>query len=663
MLTEILNNVFTKTKHLVSDAVSAVTGQERQQQQLVISPGQTDPFKEYDQQMDHYLLTSAATLGSSVIGLTVFPPFKLVGGMGVLYLGLPIFKRSYEDLQNRGRLTTYMGDAILTIGMLATGHLLLAAGAAMVGGLALKLLAKTEDRAEKQLINVFGNQPRHVWVVREAVEVQIPFEQLQVGDQVVVNAGEIIPVDGIITKGLATVDQHLLTGEAQPVEKEPGNSVFAATTVLTGRLFIEVKQTGQTTVAAQIGQILNNAKDYKDTLQARGEKISDDFTPPTLLLSVLTWPLLGVNQALTIMWSGLGYNMRFLGMFSVLNFLQILSREGVLIKDGRALESLQQVNTIIFDKTGTLTLEQPHVGELYPFGEVTAAELLIYAATAEYRQPHPIAKAILTEAKNRGLPLPAVEEAAYEVGYGIQVKVNNTLIRVGSARFLTKAGIVLPDEAVAAIQGQAEAQGYSLVYVGLDDRLAGVIELQPTLRPEAKAILQQLHERQLETYIISGDHEPSTRRLAEELGIDHYFAETLPENKAALVDQLREAGKFVCFVGDGINDSIALKKAHVSISLRGASTAATDTAQIILMDGTLNHLCRLFEIADEFEENMQVNLMTSIIPGMICIGGVYFLNFGLLTGAGIYYASMAGGLTNTMLPLWKHQEIPKLPPP
>ncbi len=648
------NSFFAKTKQLARDVMSSFTGDERTRQQQNISKDtQASPTEE---ESDHLLLTTSAVMGSAVVGKTFYPPFRLVGALGVVYTGLPIFKKTSEDLQE-GRVTTYLSDTILMGGMLVTGHLLLAAAVGVIGSVSLKLLAKTEDQSQKQLINVFGQQPRQVWIVRDGIEVHTPFEQIQIGDIVVVNAGEIIAVDGTVSRGLATVDQHVLTGEAQPVEKEPGDPVFAATAVLTGRLFILVKQAGQATVAAQIGDILNNAKDYKDTLQLQGEKIADAFNIPTLILTGITWPLLGASKALTIIWAGLGYNMRFLGTFSVLNFLQILSREGVLVKDGRVLDLLPQVDTIVFDKTGTLTLEQPHVRHLYPFHGLSEEELLIHAATAEYRQTHPIAKAILVEAQQRDLTLPAIEEAAYEVGYGIQVKVNDTVIRVGSARFMTKEAIQMSEEAVRIIQEQAEAEGASLVYVAVADRLAGVIELQPTLRPEAQAILQQLRERHLETYIISGDHEPPTRQLAEELGIDHYFAETLPENKATLVEKLRTEGKFVCFVGDGINDSIALKTAQVSISLRGASTAATDTAQIILMDGTLNHLNRLFDIAHDFHKNMKVNLVSSIVPGAICISGVYLLNFGMGAGVVTYYTGMVAGLTNTMLPLWKYQEV------
>ena len=194
--------------------------------------------------------------------------------------------------------------------------------------------------------------------------------------------------------------------------------------------------------------------------------------------------------------------------------------------------------------------------------------------------------------------------------------------------------------------------------MGIDNHLGGVLEIEPSIRPEARQIIQYLKQRGLEIYIISGDHEQPTRNIAGQLGIDRYFAEIFPENKADLVKQLRDEGKFVCFVGDGINDAIALKSAQISISLKGASTAATDTAQIIFMDGTLNSLLKLFQLADEFEDTMQDNFMLSVVPGVINIGGVYLLHFGIAAGMTIFYAGTAVGLANTLWPLVKHQNAP-----
>ncbi|MEK8021844.1 MAG: HAD-IC family P-type ATPase [Candidatus Parabeggiatoa sp.] len=314
---------------------------------------------------------------------------------------------------------------------------------------------------------------------------------------------------------------------------------------------------------------------------------------------------------------------------------------------------------MLFDKTGTLTMAQPQLSHLYPLQPFDEESLLTYAAAAEYRQTHPIAKAILTAAEQRGLDLPVIEDAAYQVGYGIEVKIEKTVVQVGSARFMQQKGIRLPTE-IQDLKNQCDANGHSLVYVALNDNLAGVLELQPCIRPEAKEIIHYLKAQGIELYIISGDHEQPTRQLAQALGIEHYFAETLPDKKADLIAGLRASGKFVGFIGDGINDAIALKQANVSISLRGASTAATDTAQIILMDGDLNKLKSLFEIAKAFEANMRTNYLTSMVPGVVCLSGVFLFHMGVVGGLVVSYTGKMVGLTNTMLPLVKHEKTENL---
>ncbi|MEZ4736034.1 MAG: HAD-IC family P-type ATPase [Caldilineaceae bacterium] len=291
-----------------------------------------------------------------------------------------------------------------------------------------------------------------------------------------------------------------------------------------------------------------------------------------------------------------GLNLWISGPLALRNFLTVATRRSILIKDGRSLELLTEIDTVVFDKTGTLTLEQPHVTHIHPFADVDAHDLLRYAAAAEHRQTHPIARAILAYAEEQQIRLPAIDETRYEMGYGLQAEIEGKTIRVGSGRFMTLKKIALPSE-VAFLQESGHAQGHSLVMVAMGDQLIGAIELEPTIRPEAKDVIERLRRRNLDFYIISGDQEGPTQALAQKLGIDNYFANTLPENKAKLVAQLQEQGRAVCFVGDGINDSIALKKANVSVPLRGSTTVAMDTAQVVLMDTTLAQLPTLFALA------------------------------------------------------------------
>ena len=229
------------------------------------------------------------------------------------------------------------------------------------------------------------------------------------------------------------------------------------------------------------------------------------------------------------------------------------------------------------------------------------------------------------------------------------------MVYVGSDRYMTMENIAIPDP-VREQQQTAQAQGHSVIMVAVDQQLVGAIELEPTIRPEARAIVQELRNRNLDIYIISGDQEEPTRKLAQTLGITNYFANTLPEHKADMVERLQQEGRAVCFVGDGINDSIALKKANVSVSLRGASTAATDTAQIVLMAQSLQQLPYLYDLAQKFDRNMKAGFTAAVGQGVIVIGGALLGVVGIFTGTLIWEVGLLAGLGVAMLPILQERE-------
>ena len=626
----------------------------RQQLQDISSTGEEIELSDAEKEANRNVALAVSSLVLTAGGALLHPALTLLSMPCILYLSGWFFHRSYKYSKS-GRLAIGLIDCILLPGTLLTGHFFAASLYFTFYYVSRQTLIKTEDHSTKSLVNVFGEQPRFVWIVKDGVEVEMAFDGVQRGDIVVVNAGETIAVDGTITDGRATIDQHMFTGESQPVEKGMGDEVFASTILLSGKIYVEVEKAGSETVAAQIGEILLHTSDFKDSIQSRGEQMVDKGAWPTLALSAVALPLLGPTAATSLLYSGFGYHMRIAAPITVLTFLQIASQNGILIKDGRALDLLGQVDTFVFDKTGTLTEEVPTVATIYTCHGYSQDNLLTYAAAAEYKQTHPIARAILREARERGLSLPNINEAKYEVGYGLKVSIQEQLIRVGSHRFMEIEGIRIPLE-MQKREDDGHEQGHSLVYVAINSQLGGAIELQPTIRPEAKEIVSQLRKRQLSMYIISGDHEKPTKKLAQALGIENYFAETLPENKAQLIEQLQQEGKSVCFIGDGINDSIALKTANVSISLRGASSAATDSAQVIFMDGSLNKLILLLGLAKEMDINLKSSLVLTSIPALICIGGVFFFNFGLVSAIMLSNMGLAVSVSNALLPLLKYEK-------
>lgn len=613
--------------------------------------------------LDHFFKVSSGVLGVSAVTLATVPAAHVIVIPALLYTLLPVFSDAYEGLKKR-KLKPSLVDSIAVGGAIGLGlvnHMnpyFFAAGA--VGTwmyfLSAKLVLKTKDESIKELTNLFGEQARSVWLLKDGAEVEIPFEEVQIGDIVVVSAGGMIPVDGSIVKGIGSVDQRMLTGESQPVEKGIGETVYAATTLLTGFLHIEVEKAGKDAVAAQIGEIWSRTADYRTSVETRGEQLSDKAVLPTLGAGTLALVTLGPIGATAILLSNFSDAIQLASPLSTLNFLHLASKQGILIKDGRALEGLKTVDTIVFDKTGTLTLEQPHVGGIFPCADYDEATLLMYAAAAENKQSHPVAKAILDAAKERGLELPPLNDAAYQVGYGIKAQIDGHWVHVGSDRFMTLEGIAIP-ESIQQQLAENHDQGHTLIMVAVDDQLAGAIGLHPTLRPEAKDIVRKLKARGLSLCIISGDHTRPTKALADELGIEQFFAETLPEDKATLIAQLQAEGRSVCFIGDGINDTIALKQANVSISLSGATSAAMDTAQILMMDGSLNHLDKLLSLSTEFDENLKNGFRTVLGGSVICVGGVFLFHFGIFSALALQGMTLAASVGNAYLPKLRDRYI------
>jgi Cu2+-exporting ATPase len=305
---------------------------------------------------------------------------------------------------------------------------------------------------------------------------------------------------------------------------------------------------------------------------------------------------------------------------AVLNYMKLANRQGILIKDGRSLELLNQVDTIVFDKTGTLTLTQPEVRYIHSWQDVGAQGIPCLAAAAEHRQSHPVARAIQQAASSSGLEMPETDHSAYEAGYGVKGVIEGETVQVGSLRFMAMETITVPvpvPEAVEQIEKDCHLNGNSLVYVAVDGELAGAIELQASLRPEAGHLIRALRNRGMDIYIMSGDHEKPTQKIAEALAIPHFFADMLPEDKAGHIEKLQAEGKSVCFIGDGINDTIAMKKAQVSISLSCAAPVAINTANIVMMENNLEKLDCLFDFAGDFEQDMKTNIALSLGPGVL----------------------------------------------
>jgi heavy metal translocating P-type ATPase len=607
--------------------------------------------------VDLHLPLCTASMPLAAVAQFGAPAFLPAAALLFAYTSIPTFKNAREVLFEEKRLGVDVLDAVVVIGCLGTMSIFPGAVLCWCLSFGRVLVKKTQDDSKKLLLNAFGKQPRYVWLFRDGTEVQIPLDRLQPLDVIVINTGEVVPVDGIIVQGMAMIDQHALTGESTPAEKGVGDRVFAATLMVAGKVLVEVEKSGNETASAKISQILNDTAGYKLSSQHKGERLADRAVIPTLAVGAVGMAAMGPGGAVAVLNSDFGTGIRMAAPLAMLSSLALCANKGILVKDGRALELMNEVDTVLFDKTGTLTRERPEVGRIIPSHGFLPERILQFAAAAERRFHHPIALAILHKADELELELPATDDTQYKVGYGITVAVEGHTVRVGSRRFMDLEGVEITPEVAEAVE-EAHHQGHTMVMVAVDGKLGGALELHAAVRPEVRQIVQGLRDRGIKHIaIISGDHEAPTRRLAESLGMDRYFAQVLPADKADHVIALQKEGRKVCFVGDGINDSIALKQANVSISLRGASTIATDTAHIVFLEEGLSKLCDLRDIARDLDRNVRRSWGLILAPNIACIAGVFTLGFGIMTSVITNNVAAMAALANGMLPLRKIAQI------
>jgi Cu2+-exporting ATPase len=607
--------------------------------------------------IDYDLPVSATSVVLSAASQYLFPILTPVSAALFIYSVIPSFKGAYDLIVKEKRLGVDLLDAIVVAACLATNQIFAGSVLAMTLSVSRKLVERTERDSKRMLLNVFGKQARFVWLDVDGAVVETPLAKIKTGDIIFIHTGESAPVDGEVVDGMAMLDQHALTGESAPVEKIKGDKIFAATTVIAGKVRVAVTSAGEETTAAKLAQILNETSGHTLKAQSRGEELADKAVVPTLALGALSLALRGANSAVAVVNCDLGTGIRMAAPIAMLSSLTLAAQQGVLVKSGRALEAMSDVDTFLFDKTGTLTRERPEVGRILTFDRHDENHILSWAAAAENKFSHPIAKAILDRFEQLGAPVPQTDETKYAVGYGVTVGVEGHIVHVGSARYMAHEGIKLPSRLDREIE-HVHDEGNSLIFVGVDGALGGALELKAAQRSEAQFVIDGLRARGAKHLaIISGDHERPTRNLARKLGMDRYFAEVLPQDKARYVETLQKEGRRVCFIGDGVNDSIALKQANVSISLRGASSIATDTAQIVFMEESLEKLLQIHDVATGLQSNIKRSWRMIVGANAICIAGALFGNFGVMHSM---VFNQIGGLLavgNGLLPLRKAAQL------
>jgi Cu2+-exporting ATPase len=619
-------------------------------------------------ELHHYQKMTGVTMGTAALRmLHPSPTFTLINIATYTYTMFPFYREVEGAIKQRlikeGKVDSYLLMGLGNLLLLSLNRYFTAAFGMGLAYISDGISAKAKETAQKHLTdNLFDklfDPNQKVWIIKDEVELEITLEQVQQGDIIVIKAGETIAVDGEVVDGMASVDQHAFTGESYPVEKGEGEQVFASTLMLTGKLQVRVEKSGRETSIGKLSDILTHALQAKTDIQLRGEQWAEAANLPFLVLAGFGWIAFGPVGAAVILSGNTVQGMRIQAPLATINYQALASHQHILIKQGQRLEQISSIDTLLFDKTGTLTDGKLNVSSLHVVQpDYQETDILFYAALAEHQLTHPIAKAIMQHATQAGLNVENLDDIEYRLGYGIVVQFDNRTIHVGSARFLAVEGITLPD-AVIHLQTEIHTQGHSLVMVAIDRAVAGLIELQATLRPEVQTVFNKLRQQGIKHIsIVSGDHVAPTQKLAECLGADSFFAEVLPEDKAGIVQQFQTKGHTVCFIGDGVNDTIAMQQADLSISLRGATTLATDVADIILTDPYLTRLCDLLELSRQLEVNLKRGLGFCYTGMGIVVLGTFFSHIDILVAMGVHFVLSSGAIGNSMLPLLEIKKKP-----
>ncbi len=560
---------------------------------------------------------NTAVLAACVANVAPMP----VLAAGVALTSLPLAQRALESVAER-RATVDLLDMAAVGVSLATGQVQTAALITWLLGIGDLLIERSADRARSAISRLMRLEVLHAWRIRSGGDVeQVRADRLKEGDLIVVHAGESVPADGTVEAGTAWVDEKALTGESEPRVREAGDRVLAASVVGEGSLQVRVLRAGVETTAAKILQILEGAGAKPMTLQARVDRVANAVVLPTFGLAAATWLWTReVARPISVLITDFGTGVRIVVPASALVAMTLAARQGILIKGAQYLERLAQADTVVFDKTGTLTLGVPEVVDVIPVEGWDAHEVLALSAAAELRQSHPVAEAVRQHAQAQGVevPQPEVGMEEFVLGRGVCAQVRGRRVCVGSARWIQQQGVDVARARTALSRPVEEAA--STLWVTIDGQLAGCIVYVETLRPESARVVQALKENgRRRIILLSGDSPARVAEVAGRLGVDEAVAELLPEDKATHVRALRRRGRIVVMVGDGINDAPALALADVGISLRGATDVALETADVVLLRGSLDDLLLAFTAGEDTLSRVRRGLGLVLVPNAVAM--------------------------------------------
>ncbi len=560
-------------------------------------------------------------------------------GVRALLAGRP----NMDSLVILGTYAAFIGSLLVSLGVVA-GEAFYEASAAVMSFILLGKFIETrlKARAGEAVRKLIELQPKKARVIREGREVEVPIDEVRVGDEVVVRPGEKIPVDGVVKRGRGYVDESMLTGEPLPVEKKGGDPVVAGTTLVRGSIVVHTTRVGKETVLGQMIRLIRTAQASKPRLQSMVDRVAGVFTWIVIAVAVATftfWSLvygLGFSQALMFTVAvlvvacpcalGLAIPMAIVTGFGK------AAEYGILVKDPSVIDKMPKATMVALDKTGTLTEGRPRVRRIVALNGFREAEVLALAASAESRSEHPLAQAIVEAAKERGVSLE--EPASFDsfTGMGILAQVNGRSVAVGNDKLIERGlGLGIPGEA-SRLARELRSQGYTVVYVAVDGRLAGLIAIGDEIQEGARELVEYLKRRGLKVVMLTGDHEETAKAIARRLGIDEYRAQVTPEDKAAFISEAQRKGEVVVMVGDGINDAPALSQADIGIAMGSGTDIAKEAGDMVILRGGVKKIAVAFELVDAVRAKAKQNLFWAFIYNVTLIpiaAGILYPSLGI----------------------------------
>ena len=583
------------------------------------------------------------TLATFLLGLTIVPQnYTFIGYIIAVLVGVYYpAKKALIALRNL-TATIHLLMLIGSVGALLLGMWAEAAILIFVYSLGDVLESYAVDKARGAIRSLMNLAPKQALVRKDGKEILLSVDEINVGDSVIVKAGERIPVDGTVQTGSSFVDQSTVTGESFPVTKNIGDMVFAGT--INQKSFIEVRvdKPASETMLSKIIYSVEEAQAKKISFQRFSDKFSNAYTPAMFVLGIaiaVIPPLLFGAEWMPFILRGLvvfvvscSCGLALSVPVAVVAAMANAARKGVVFKGGAYFEAAKKVKVIAFDKTGTLTIGRPEVTDVISFDNHSQAELLTLASSIECRSGHPLANAILRKAKESNISIEAnLEEFADVTGKGVKAKINGQQCFAGSARFLQENEISTHEH-----QNQIadlENQGKTTILIGQNGKLLGILAIADALRPGAKETLSVLREQGTRTVMLTGDNERCAKAIAAQAGVDEYYAQLLPEDKVRVVKELKEKYSSVAMVGDGVNDAPAMAVSNVGIAMGAAGTdVAIEAGDIVLMSDDLSKINYVRELSSRTVNNIKENIAVSLINIAFMVTAALLGYLGLVTG-------------------------------